>query len=316
MSEDPTPDVTTDGPPPWLGALARACGDEVHRYCAGMLGDEAAAEMLRRIFADVLEEVGPEGAEPEALRLTTLAVAHNQCMAKGRRDQRPPIFAARDDAEVERALAALAQLRPIGRGVSVLRHGLGLPWSVLQRVCGEPRARLVLQVSRGWRRMVHFAEERDGRAPIRRPRGRPLPQSPEAWAAIREEARAFARLREALRRAIAEMPGAPEGWVDEVWPEVLRRREARIEEEQRAIEREAARQAEAEAAARAEVEAEQEAERQAARRAEAEAEAKREAERQAAARREAERRRASRRRWTRLAVLIAAGLAVGWLAMR
>lgn len=316
-------DASTDpasGPPPWLGALAQACGDEAYRYCVGMVGDEGARDVLVRVLAHVLEQEAGGGEADVAiddLRLTVLAIAHNQCVGIGRRVRRPPTHADRGDGAERRALRALAQLRPIGRDVSILRHGLGLRWDAMQRICGEPPARLTLQVCRGWRRMVHFFEEREGEAPVRRPAGRTLSEAPESWAAIREDARAYVQLRHSLRGAIHGGPKAPPGWVDEVWAGVERLRAEEHEAAERAAERVAAAEAAAEAAAQAKVDAAEKDEAEAERRARQEAERVAKAEQEALALAEEERRRARIRRWLMLGVVLAVlGLVARWMAMR
>ena len=210
MTEDrdraKAPGSSREGPPPWLGALAEACGDELHRYCGGVLGDAEAERVAVLAFAQAVEQearaerAGPVELEP--LRATVLAMAHNRCVAEGRQERGSAPQHSRGSEDERRAMQALARLRPIGRDVSILRHGLGLRWDAMQRVCGEPPARLVLQVCRAWRRMAHLAQGRPGQPPVRRPGGRALSEREEDWAAIREDARAHAELRAALRRAV------------------------------------------------------------------------------------------------------------------
>ncbi|MCA9655810.1 MAG: hypothetical protein H6712_35345 [Myxococcales bacterium] len=324
MTEDrdraKAPGSSREGPPPWLGALAEACGDELHRYCGGVLGDAEAERVAVLAFAQAVEQearaerAGPVELEP--LRATVLAMAHNRCVAEGRQERGSAPQHSRGSEDERRAMQALARLRPIGRDVSILRHGLGLRWDAMQRVCGEPPARLVLQVCRAWRRMAHLAQGRPGQPPVRRPGGRALSEREEDWAAIREDARAHAELRAALRRAVEHGPGAAPGWVERVWPAVeelrAREREAAERERQRLASREA--EAEARAAAeRAEEQAANDAQERAAKeRAAKERRARAEAEERAAA----EHRRAGVRRATMGAMLVVLGLMAAWLAMR
>ncbi|MEX1367584.1 MAG: hypothetical protein AB1Z98_30930, partial [Nannocystaceae bacterium] len=248
-SEDPETEATELPPPPaWLEPLAREHGDLLHRYCAAMVGDEAAVQVLATSVALVIEQIDPNDDAPldlEARRQTVLAVAHNRCVDLGRAGGRPTeADIERGDPQGRAAMRALAGLRPIGRDVTILRQAMGLPWSELSRVCGQPRARLVLQTCRAWRRLVHAAEGRSGPAPLQRPSGRTLGEQPEQWASIRDDARSYVTLRQALREALQQLPGAPPGWEQRVGAARQRLRdEARAKQQQQA-ERIATRQAE------------------------------------------------------------------------
>ncbi|MCA9710248.1 MAG: hypothetical protein KDK70_30695, partial [Myxococcales bacterium] len=162
--------------------LLEAHGAELRGYCRAMLDEQEAADVLLAVFGYV-EEHGIEGplAGPDA-RLTLLAVTHNRCIERSRTGGRPPRGAGRSADEAE-AIRALAQLRPMGRGMVLLRAVLGLGWHELERVSGKPRRRVLQRVTGAWRRISALTggERRDPDLDG----GAPLDERPETWARIR-----------------------------------------------------------------------------------------------------------------------------------
>lgn len=219
--------------------LMEAHGPEVYRYCVAMLGPEGAAAMLPTIFGHLQDHAAEHELPLE--RLVALAVAHNRCVERSRTGGRAPT-GQRLDAEVARVARAIAQLKPVGRDAVLLRSVLGLRWPELERVCGVPTARMVERLSRGWRNTGEVVAGRPASI-AGRPAGQRLRETDQAWAAIREDARRFVGLREALREATRSYV-PPDGWRDEVWQ---RLEDAREDQRRVAIER-AAERAAAEAA--------------------------------------------------------------------
>jgi DNA-directed RNA polymerase specialized sigma24 family protein len=224
--------------------MMQAHGVELHRYCVAMLGWDGAAAMLPTIFGH-LQEHATE-LEPGGERLVVLAVAHNRCIERSRTGGRPAAAQGLGE-ELVRAVRALNQLQPVGRDAVVLRSLLGLRWPELERVCGLPSARMIMRVCRAWRNAAEVAAGRPA-GPGQRPAGRRLGETPESWAAIRDDARRFVALRQALRQALEGHDPAA-GWQDEAWQRLAQEREdQRCLAIERAAERAAA---EAERAARA-----------------------------------------------------------------
>lgn len=219
--------------------LMEAHGLEVYRYCVAMLGPEGATAILPTIFGHLQEHAAEH--EPRVERLVALAVAHNRCIERSRTGGRPPTGQGLE-GEVARVVRAVAQLKPVGRDAMLLRSVLGLRWSELERVCGVPSARVLERLCRGWRNTGEVVAGRPARL-ASRPPGQRLGETDEAWTPIRDDARRFVGLREALREATRSyLP--PAGWQDEVWQQL----EAEREDQRRlAIER-AAERAAAEAA--------------------------------------------------------------------
>jgi DNA-directed RNA polymerase specialized sigma24 family protein len=219
-------------------------GAELYRYCVAMLGWEGAAAMLPTIFGH-LQEHATE-LEPGGERLVVLAVAHNRCLERSRTGGRPAMAQGLAEALV-RAVRALNQLQPVGRDAVVLRSLLGLRWAELERVCGLPTTRMIMRVCRAWRNAAEVAAGRPA-GPGQRPAGRRLGDTPESWAAIRDDARRFVALRQALRQAL-EGYGPAAGWQQAAWERLVEERE---DQRRLAIERAAERvAAEAERAAKA-----------------------------------------------------------------
>jgi hypothetical protein len=213
--------------------LLEAHGVELYRYCTLMLGPDGAA-LLPTILGHLHDHAG-QGVE----RLVALAVAHNRCIERSRTGGRPPSGQGLQ-GPVAVAVRALAPLKPVGRDAMVLRSVLGLRWSELERVCGAPPARMIERVCRAWRNMVEVAEGGTVVRPGPRAAGRPLVATDEAFAAIRDDARRFVALRDALREAAARESPAP-GWSAALWQQLeLERQAQRHLAQERAAERAAA----------------------------------------------------------------------------
>lgn len=219
-------------------------GALLYRYCAAMLAVDGAEALIPTIVGHLQDHADEVEAGHE--RLVVLAVAHNRCMERSRTGGRPP--SGQGLAPVQaRAVRALAQLRPVGRDAVVLRLLLGLRWSELERVCGQPTARLVMRTCRAWRN-VALAVEGGQTGPGQRPKGKRLSEDASAWESIRKDARRFVGLRRVLREVI-EGYEPPDDWQDQAW---LRLEEERAEQQRQARVREAERAAaEREAAERA-----------------------------------------------------------------
>ncbi|MCX4241661.1 hypothetical protein [Paraliomyxa miuraensis] len=234
-------------------------GPELYRYCVAMLGTEGARALLPTILGHLQDHAHELEAGSE--RLVVLAVGHNRCLERSRTGGRPPNGQGLSAVQAN-AVRALAHLRPVGRDAIVLRSLLGLSWAELERVCGQPSARLVMRTSRGWRNVGSVVE--GGKiGPGQRPKGNRLSEDASDWAAIREDARRFVGLRNVLREVV-EGYAPPDDWLEQAW---LRLEEERREQQRqarvRAAEREtAAKEAAARAAAK---EAQAEAAREAAR---------------------------------------------------
>ena len=259
MTEPSPPDTPASDPAAAREAVDRlmqAHGVEVYRYCVAMLGTDGAAAMLPTIFGHLQEHAAERDGQLE--RLVALAVAHNRCVERSRTGGRPPTGQGLEE-DAARAVRAIAQLKPVGRDAVLLRSVLGLRWPELERVCGVPTARMLERVCRGWRNAAEAAAGRTA-APGQRPSGRRLGEADEGWAAIREDARRFVALRQALRDATLGHAPA-EGWQDEVWQRLTQEREDQrrlaIERAAERVAAEAARAAKAAARAAAAAAAEQ-----------------------------------------------------------
>ncbi len=299
-----------------INALVEAHGAAVHRYWVAMVGPQSAASVAPTVFGNLYDLATEERLQPP-IGLLVHAVSHNRCLQYSRTPPGRAAIRAMDEAE-STTIRALAQLKPIGRDALVLRFGLGLRWEQLERVCGAPALRMMDRVCRALRRVRHHFEaggHAEQPAPLEpRVDGEPLGDEPAQWAAIREQLRRVAAIRQAIRATLTDG-----GAVDELREAVWRAREqAREQEEQRARDRQ-----EAEAQQQAQLEREQararheQAEREAkaqVERAEAErAEADRRTEADRQARAEAQRRGFIRRAVFTGALLIAAGLLARWL---
>lgn len=205
--------------------LIGAHGEFMYRYCLAMLGEHGLRAVLPDVFRHIEEslvEITTSIEEPSA-GLALYAVVHNRCIEYSRGGAWRS-GGNDSDGDEGAAIDALAELRPVGRGVVVLRSVLGLSWEEMERVCGMPRWRLRKRVCRAWRRIAQLVETEDKPKVMStkydHPRGAPLGEDIEMWRKIRADAHGFMLLRAALRQAYLQLP--PDDWCAQIWESVDR----------------------------------------------------------------------------------------------